>query len=148
MSQTSKKNISETFDDNMIEKLQQIQDEKGFLPKESLVNIAKEFNISLTKLYGVITFYSFFKLNKGAKNKIQVCNGTACHVRGAEDLTKKITEVLNIEEDEVTENGVFSLEVVRCLGMCASAPLIRINDEVFPKLKVESIKQIIDNCEE
>ncbi|MFP4189732.1 MAG: NAD(P)H-dependent oxidoreductase subunit E [Candidatus Woesearchaeota archaeon] len=141
--------ISETGQDSVadgkvIERLQRIQIEYGYLPKESLVAMSKEFDIPLSKLYGIVTFYSFFKLNKGAENKIQVCDGTACHVHGAEDLTKKLTEILGIEDGEVTEDGKFSLETVRCLGMCASAPIIRINDEVYPKVDIENVKSIID----
>ena len=125
--------------------LQDLQKKDGYISKEQLESVSKEKNIPLSKLYGIVTFYSFFKLDKAAKNIIQVCDGTACHVRGSEKLMRAVTDTLQIKEGEMSEDGNFSVEVVRCLGMCASAPLIKINDDVHPKVEPEKIKELIDN---
>lgn len=135
-------------DKDLMERLQEVQQDKGYIPERSVVEIGKEFDIPLSRIYGIITFYSFFKLKKGAKNKIHVCNGTACHVQGAEKLAKKVSETLGVGEDQVTEDGKFSYEIVRCLGMCASAPIIRINDEIYPKVKEEDIESMLDEHRE
>ena len=129
---------------NIIEILHKIQEEEGFLSKVRLEKVSLETGIPLSKIYGIITFYSYFKLDKSAQNIIQVCDGTACHVRGSEKLMDEISNSLGIKDGEMTEDGKFSHEVVRCLGMCASAPLIKINEDVYPKLTPNDIKLILE----
>jgi NADP-reducing hydrogenase subunit HndA len=128
----------------VIKRLQELQKSDGYISREKLVDLGKEVNMPLSELYGIVTFYSFFKLNKAAKNVIQVCDGTACHVRGSEPLMDEVQKLLNITHGQMTPDGKFSMDVVRCLGMCASAPLLKINDELYPKIKPEDIKSILE----
>ncbi|MFW6231392.1 MAG: NAD(P)H-dependent oxidoreductase subunit E [Nanoarchaeota archaeon] len=127
----------------VIRMLQELQQKDGYLSREKLVEVGNETGMPLSEIYGIVTFYSFFKLNKAAKNIIQVCDGTACHVRGSEKLIDEVKAQLGIGEGEMTEDGTFSMEVVRCLGMCASAPLIKINDDVHPKVSKDQVKDLI-----
>ena len=129
---------------NIIEILHKIQEEEGFLSKVRLEKVSLETGIPLSKIYGIITFYSYFKLDKSAQNIIQVCDGTACHVRGSEKLMEEVCNCIGIKDGEMTEDGKFSHEVVRCLGMCASAPLVKINEDVYPKLTPKDIKSILE----
>jgi len=128
----------------VIKRLQGLQKADGYISREKLVELGKEVNMPLSELYGIITFYSFFKLNKAAKNVIQVCDGTACHVRGSEPLMEEVQKILNITPGQMTPDGKFSIDIVRCLGMCASAPVVKINDDVHPKVSREQIKSILD----
>lgn len=128
---------------NIIEILHKIQEEDGFLSEPRLEKVSLDTGIPLSKIFGIITFYSYFKLNKAAANIIQICDGTACHVRGSEKLMDEVKDSLGIPEGQMTEDGKFSHEVVRCLGMCASAPLIKINEDVYPKLSPSEIKEIL-----
>ena len=134
--------------DMVIGRLQAVQDELGYIPRESLVEIGKEFDVPLSKLYGIVTFYSFFKLERSARNLIQVCDGTACHVQGAEKISKKLSEKLGVKEGEATSDGRFCFETVRCLGMCSSAPVIKIVDEVHPKVEEDALDSILDEQDE
>ncbi|MFW5852960.1 MAG: NAD(P)H-dependent oxidoreductase subunit E [Nanoarchaeota archaeon] len=129
---------------NIIELLHNIQEEEGFLSKFRLERLSTETGVPLSKIYGIITFYSYFKLNKAAKNKIQICDGTACHVRGSEKLLSETEKCTNISEGEITEDGKFSIEIVRCLGMCASAPIIKINEDVYPTVAPKDIESILE----
>ena len=131
--------------DVIIKILQDIQEKDGHLSKEKLEYVSYDTGIPLSKIYGIVTFYSFFKLSKTAKNKIQVCDGTACHVRGSEKLIDEIKSELNIAPGEITEDSKFSHDVVRCLGMCASAPLVKINNDVYPKINPDDVKKILES---
>jgi len=131
--------------EELISVLQKIQHEEHYLSKESLAKVARKLNVPFSKVYGVATFYSFFKLSKCAKYQIVVCNGTACHVRGADSLVAEVKKQLGIESGQMTSDGLFSLEIVRCLGLCASAPVMKVNDEVHPKISVKDVKDILDS---
>lgn len=130
-------------DNNVIEELQKIQEEHGYLPEENLKELVRR-GIPGTDIYGVATFYSQFSFQKPAKHVISVCDGTACHVRGSKDLLDALQKILDIEEGQTTEDGLFSLDVVRCLGLCASAPLIKIDEEVYAKIAPEQIEGILN----
>jgi len=114
--------------------LQEAQNIYGYLPYEVQSLIAREMDIPLEKIYGVVTFYSQFSLTPKGKYQIAVCMGTACYVRGAGDILKKIQDKLGIKGDEVTPDGLFSINDCRCIGACGLAPVIMINEDVYGRL--------------
>ncbi|MFP4456759.1 MAG: NAD(P)H-dependent oxidoreductase subunit E [Clostridia bacterium] len=123
--------------------LQQTQDLFGYIPQEAAKIISKELNVSLAKLYGVITFYSQFKLEPSGEYTISVCLGTACYVRGASKLIEAIEKELGIKLHETTSNRKFTLVDTRCLGACGLAPIMTINDDVYGKVTVDNIPEIL-----
>ncbi|MCF6156708.1 MAG: NADH-quinone oxidoreductase subunit NuoE [Candidatus Brocadia sp.] len=128
---------------DLIPILQQVQDAYGYLPQNALEEITTGTRIPLSKIYGVITFYSQFSLEPRGKHTIKVCTGTACHIKGAPDIKKKITEVLRINEGETTQDYKFSYEPVACLGTCFLAPVMMIDDRYYGKLTVEKTETIL-----
>ncbi len=123
--------------------LQKAQDIYGYLPIEVQSMISEQTGVPMEKIYGVATFYSQFSLNPKGKYKISVCLGTACYVKGSGDIQKKLMEKLGIAEGECTPDGKFSLEPCRCIGACGLAPVITINDDVYGKLVVSDIEDIL-----
>ncbi|MCK4328464.1 NADH-quinone oxidoreductase subunit NuoE [candidate division WOR-3 bacterium] len=123
--------------------LQEIQDVYGFLPKDTLEIVAQERSIPPATLFGIVTFYSQFKLSPCGEHIIKVCHGTACHVTGAERITEAIVGMLNIKEGETTSDSKFTLEKVACLGCCSLAPCIMIDDKVYGKLTADKAKRVI-----
>ncbi len=131
--------------DELLHVLQEIQKKNNYISEKDIIEISKQMDIPAAEIYGVVTFYSFFKLNKAAKYTVYICDGTACHVRGSTKLIDEVKKKLgNIEAGEITEDGLFSYQFVRCLGLCASAPLIKINEDIHPKLKRGDCSKIID----
>jgi len=114
--------------------LQEAQGIYGYLPHEVQAIIAEKMGVPLSKIYGIVTFYSQFSLTPKGKYKIAICLGTACYVRGAGDISKKFREKLGVKGDEVTSDGKFSVEDCRCIGACGLAPVIMINDDVYGRL--------------
>ncbi|MFQ5455706.1 MAG: NADH-quinone oxidoreductase subunit NuoE [Nitrospirota bacterium] len=125
--------------------LQSVQGEYGYVPRPVVEYIADELDIYPSKIYGVITFYSQFALKPKGKNVIKVCRGTACHVKGSLNISKKIQDMLNINEGDTTEDMLFTLEHVACVGACAKAPLAVINDNVYGKISPDEVKTLIDD---
>jgi NADH:ubiquinone oxidoreductase subunit E len=128
---------------NLIQILQDLQTEFNYLPEPVINFIAKELNISEHNVYGVATFYSQFKFIKPGKHQIRVCMGTACHVLGAQSLLDKISRELNIKSGETTEDGEFSIESVYCLGCCALAPVMLIDEEVYGNMTAAKVNKIL-----
>ena len=128
---------------DLIPILQQMQDAYGYLPQNTLEEITASMRIPLSKIYGVITFYSQFSLEPRGKHTIKVCTGTACHIKGAPDIKKKITEVLHIHEGETTKDYKFTYEPVACLGTCFLAPVMMINERYYGKLTTEKTEHIL-----
>ena len=123
--------------------LQQAQEVYGYLPIEVQEIIAKEMDIPLEKIYGVVTFYSQFSLNPKGKYTISVCLGTACYVKGSGDIFNKLSEVLGIKGGETTLDGKFSLVDCRCIGACGLAPVLTVNDDVYGRLTVDDVADIL-----
>lgn len=123
--------------------LQAIQNDYGYLPLNILEEICEESNIKKSKLYGVATFYSQFKLKPVGKNIIKICKGTACHVKGADLLIEALKNELNVQVGETTLDNKFTLETVACLGCCSLAPVIMINKDVYGKLTPNKVVKII-----
>lgn len=128
---------------DLIPLLQQMQDAYGYLPQNALEEITARTRIPLSKIYGVITFYSQFSLEPRGKHTIKICTGTACHIKGAPDIKKKISEALQVEEGETTQDYKFTYEPVACLGTCFLAPVMMINDRYYGKLTVEKTETVL-----
>ncbi|MGC9063395.1 MAG: NADH-quinone oxidoreductase subunit NuoE [bacterium] len=123
--------------------LQEIQERFGYLSKEAMEEVSKGLNVSIPDVYGVATFYHFFSLKPKGKYQIQVCEGTACYVKGAKRVLEKFQELLGIKEGEVTPDGKFSIESVRCIGACSHAPAVMINGRVYGRMNSEKIQQVL-----
>ena len=123
--------------------LQKAQEIYGYLPIEVQKMIALEMEIPIEKIYGVSTFYSQFTLAPKGKYRISVCLGTACYVKGSGDIYDKLCERLNIKDGECTPDGKFSVEACRCIGACGLAPVLTINDEVYGRLTVKDVDDIL-----
>ncbi|MBR3756373.1 MAG: NAD(P)H-dependent oxidoreductase subunit E [Firmicutes bacterium] len=131
----------------LIPVLHEAQEVFGYLPYEVQERIADGLGLSMAKVYGVVTFYSQFSLKQKGKYKINVCMGTACYVKGANDILGKFLGRLKIPVGECTADGKFSLESCRCIGACGLAPVVTINDEVYGRLTPEMVDQIMDEYE-
>ena len=129
---------------NLIMVLHQVQQTYGYIPREVAIEVSELLSVPLPKIYGVVTFYNFFKLQKAGKYIIQVCLGTACYLRGGDDLMKTLERELGIGVNGTTPDGLFSVEAVRCLGCCGLAPVIVVNGEVHGKLETKDIPGIIE----
>jgi len=126
--------------------LQEVQAEYRFLPEDVMTFIASSLDISPAKVYGVATFYAHFALEPKGKHIIKVCDGTACHVRHSSHIIEAIYDRLDLDEKKHTTNDLlFTLEIVSCLGACGLAPVVVINDEVHPVMTPESTVELIDN---
>ncbi|OIN96535.1 NAD(P)H-dependent oxidoreductase subunit E [Candidatus Desantisbacteria bacterium CG1_02_38_46] len=123
--------------------LQEIQQIYGYLPAEALKKMSRHFNIPLSHIYGVATFYAQFSLEPRGKNLIKLCQGTACHIRGGKEVLKAVENLLGIGHKGTTSDFKFSLEVVRCLGTCFLAPVMMINRNYYGKLTPEKVRQIL-----
>ena len=129
----------------LINILHKTQEAFGYLPAEVQQVIAKELNISEAKVYGVVTFYAFFTMKPKGKHKISVCMGTACYVRGAEKVVDELKKELNINVGEITHDGKFSLDCLRCVGACGLAPVMLIGDKVYGRIEPKEIKGILES---
>lgn len=124
--------------------LSDIQNEYGYIPLEVQEIVSKETNISVAEIYGVVTFYSFFSLQPKGKYVIGCCLGTACYVKGAQQVIDKFSEILNIKAGETTGDGLFTIDALRCIGACGIAPAISINGTVYPKVSVDQVPKIVE----
>lgn len=125
--------------------LQDAQDVYGYLPFEVLQAIARHVQVSFSKVYGVVTFYTQFHLKPRGRNVIKVCTGTACHVRGGGEVLAALEEALRIKAGETTPDLEFTLETVACLGACGLAPVIMVNEDTHGRVNPDSIKAILDS---
>ena len=130
--------------DRLIGVLNDVQERFGYVPKEAQVEISNYLGLSLAEIYGVITFYSRFTLEPKGKYKISVCLGTACFVKGSQAILDRVKERLKIEPGKTTEDGLFSLDDVRCVGACGLAPVFMINDEVYGNATVKQLDTVLD----
>ena len=128
---------------NLIMVLHRVQQTYGFIPREIAFEISTMLDVPLAKIYGVLTFYNFFKLEKAGRNLIQVCMGTACYLRGGEDIILELERQLGVGLNVTTPDGEFSVEAVRCLGCCGLAPVAVVNGEVHGKLTTSQVKGLI-----
>ncbi len=129
--------------DSLIPILQEVQESLGYLSREAVAEIGERLNLPASKIYGVATFYNQFRFTPLGVNHIQVCRGTACHVKGSGKVLDAIIQELQIEPDQTTRDGQFSLEVVACIGACGLAPVIAINGEFHANVKPSDVKKIL-----
>ncbi len=130
---------------NLIPLLQGVQNLFGYIPREAFERLNEELSLSMSDMYGVATFYAQFRLKPVGKHIIKVCHGTACHVQNADAITEALKDSLKIDDGETTEDGLFTLESVACLGCCSLAPVMMIGDETYGNLTGrESVKIIKD----
>ena len=130
---------------NIIAILQDLQERKKYLSREDMIALSKELDIPAIDIYGVATFYSQFRLTKPGRNKIAVCTGTACHVKGSNVLLAFLEDTLGIKSGQTTKDGKITLDAVNCIGACAKAPAMMVNDNVYGQLDRKKTKKIIEN---
>lgn len=130
--------------DQLIATLNDVQEKYGYIPKMAQMIISEELGIPMAEIYGVITFYSRFTLAPKGKYNISICLGTACYVKGSQKLLDRAIERLKIQPGEVTPDGKFSIDDVRCVGACGLAPVFMINDEVYGNATVKQLDEVID----
>ena len=123
--------------------LSDIQKEYGYIPLEVQEIVSERTGISVAEIYGVTTFYSFFSLTPKGKYVIGVCLGTACYVKGAQQILDKFSEIIGIKPGETSKDGLFTLDALRCIGACGLAPVMTINDDVYGRLTVDEIEDIL-----
>ena len=128
---------------NLIPLLQGVQNIYGYVPREAFIKLSEETDNKLSDMYGVATFYSQFRLNPVGKHIVKVCHGTACHVQSAPELTHALEDVLKVKDGETTEDNMFTLESVACLGCCSLAPVMMIGDETYGKLNGKKAGKVI-----
>lgn len=133
---------------SLIQVLHEAQELYGYLPLEVQREISTLMNIPLAEIYGVVSFYTQFSINPKGKYKVNVCMGTACYVKGANEVLDKFRTRLSIDVGECTEDRRFSLDACRCIGACGLAPVVTINDDVYGKLTPDDVDAIIDKYEE
>ena len=124
--------------------LSDIQKEYGYIPLDVQQIVSERTGVSVAEIYGVVTFYSFFSLKPKGKFVIGCCLGTACYVKGAQQVIDKFSEILGIKPGETTDDGMFTIDALRCIGACGIAPAVSINGKVYPKVAVSAVPGIID----
>lgn len=128
----------------LINILHAVQNKLGYLPREVQELIAMDLGIPVSKVYGVVTFYSFFTMTPKGKYPVSVCMGTACYVRGGEKVLEEFKRQLGIDVGGTTPDGLFSLDSLRCVGACGLAPVVMVGQKVFGRLTPADVKGIID----
>lgn len=128
---------------NLIMILHDMQDAYGYIPHDIACKLSRELHIPLARIYEVLTFYHYFKLTQPGKYKIAVCMGTACYLKGSPEILHEIKSILNIDEGQTTQDGLFYLESVRCLGCCGLSPVMAVNATVYGNLKKNDVVDII-----
>jgi NADH-quinone oxidoreductase subunit E len=131
--------------EEIIRALQEIQAHYGYIPKGALREAARQCGVAYSYAYSIATFYKAFSLHERGRYVIRVCDGTACHLKLSGEIREELTEVLGIGEEETTEDGLFSIEMVNCLGACAMAPVVSINETLFGSLTRTKVRELIED---
>ena len=129
---------------NLIQILNEVQEKYGYIPKQSQIEISNYLSIPMAEIYGVITFYSRFTLEPKGKYAISVCLGTACFVKGSEQILNRLKDRLKIDVGQTTADGKFSIDATRCVGACGLAPVFTVNNEVHGKATVKKLDEVLD----
>ncbi|MEF8834548.1 MAG: NADH-quinone oxidoreductase subunit NuoE [Candidatus Thermoplasmatota archaeon] len=129
---------------SLIPILQETQEQYGYLPRDVIESIAEYLELPVSKIYGVATFYAQFRFEPQGEHVVRICHGTACHVQGAEGITDAVEDTLDIDTGETTDDGIFTLERVACLGCCSLAPVIMVNDTAHGNLTREKAKEVLE----
>ena len=133
----------EKVESSLIPVLQEVQGLFGYLPEETIVRISRGLNVALSRIYGVVTFYSQFYLNPRGLHTVRVCRGTACHVRGGKHVLRAVEQALELNEGETTPDFKFTFETVACLGACALAPVLLVDKTYYGKLTPARVEQVL-----
>lgn len=128
---------------SLIMALHDIQDREGYVPREASLKLAAAMAVPLARIYEVLTFYNYFRLESPGKAVISVCTGTACFLKGAPDIISTLEEELRISEGETTDDGLFHLQTVRCVGCCGLAPVVVINGKTYGKVQIPELPRIV-----
>jgi NADH:ubiquinone oxidoreductase subunit E len=129
--------------DALIPMLQEVQEAQGYLSREAIVRIGRHLALPASKIYGVATFYNQFRFQPKGRYHVQVCRGTACHVRGSAAVLATVQRILGIEPDQTSRDRLFSLEVVACVGACGLSPVICVNGEIHAGVTPESVRKLL-----
>ena len=129
--------------DNLIPVLQDIQDAFGYLSEDAIVKVGKYLNIPTSQIYGLATFYNQFRFEPRGKYHIKICNGSSCHVNSNAILIKELHKQLGIQTDEMTKDGIFSIEETTCMGACGFGPVLSVNDKYYTKVDARKLNEII-----
>jgi len=132
--------------EGLIPVLQELQNGSGYISEEIVVKVAAYFKLPTSKVFGLATFYDEFKFVPSGRYIIKVCNGSACHILGSDTLIRQLEKKLEIKAGETTRDGMFTLLKVNCLGACALAPVVMINNEYYTNFDEEELNTIIDEC--
>jgi NADH-quinone oxidoreductase subunit E len=130
--------------DRLIPILQEIQDENGYLSEEAIILTAEFLKLPTSKIYGVATYYDQFRFEPTGKFHIRICRGTACHVEGSLNFLNELEKLLKIKSGQTSRDGLFSLDIVRCIGACGLAPIMDINQEFFTGFSIPDLSRIIN----
>ena len=130
----------------LIPLLQDIQEKVGFVPPEAVELITHEFGIPSVDIYGVLTFYAQFYMTPRGRHTVRACQGTACYIMGGREILEHLKAVLGVSVGETTEDGMFTLETVACLGCCGMAPVVNIDDKLYGKSSIAKSKCLIEEC--
>ena len=141
-------NLGDVAPGDLIPLLQQLQDAYGYLPREVLLEVSQRTDIPVSRMYGVATFYEQFHLTPRGRHTVRVCRGTACHVREGHEVIEAFIEELGVDDGETTEDMLFTLETVACLGACALAPVVVIGDMYHGKMTPRKVKTLIKKIRE
>lgn len=133
--------------DALIPILQAVQERQGYLSREAMIEVGQHLDLPVSKIYGVATFYNQFRFQPQGKFHIQVCRGTACHVKGSARVLDAVRQALKIEPGQTSRDGLFSLEVVACIGACGLAPVICVNGEFYAGMTTEKVDKLIRSCQ-
>jgi NADP-reducing hydrogenase subunit HndA len=128
---------------HLVKLLQEIQSELGYVPESAQRLIAKKMNIPMSQIYGILSFYNFFRLFPPGRHRVTVCLGTACYVKGSRNILKEVTSRYKLEAGQTTSDRRFSLDIVRCVGCCAIGPVMTVNDKVYGRMKPEKVKTVL-----
>jgi NADH-quinone oxidoreductase subunit E len=133
---------------NLIMILHEVQNHYGYIPRGTSLQLSETLNVPLARIYEVITFYNYFKLSPPGVHNISVCMGTACYLNGAPEILKEVMDILHVETGYTSEDGVFHLDTVRCLGCCGLSPVMMIDGKIYGKLKKSDIADILSRYTE
>lgn len=136
---------SDTRREYLIPMLQAVQEAEGYLSSEAIVSIAEKLNLPASKVYGVATFYNQFRFQSQGRFHVQVCRGTACHVKGSASVLASMQRALKISPSQTTRDGLFSLEVVACIGACGLAPVITVNGDFHASISSEKVASVLNS---
>ena len=132
--------------DHLIPILQEVQAADGYLSKAAIMRVGQQLQLPASKIFGVATFYNMFRFQPRGKYHVMVCRGTACHVKGSKRVLDMVTKTLKLQPGETSRDGLFSLEVVACMGACGLAPVVNINGQFYAKVTPLKLQKILDDC--